>query len=35
MHQFRHELMLNAPIERAAEFHHSSEALKQLTPPPY
>ena len=34
MRQFRHEFQVNAPIERVAEFHHSTQALKQLTPPP-
>ena len=34
MRQFRHEFQVNAPIERVAEFHSSTEALKLLTPPP-
>lgn len=34
MRQFRHESQVNAPIERVAEFHSSTEALKLLTPPP-
>jgi ligand-binding SRPBCC domain-containing protein len=34
MRQFRYEFQVNAPIERVAEFHSSTEALKLLTPPP-
>ena len=34
MRQFWHEFQVNASIERVAEFHSSTEALKQLTPPP-
>lgn len=34
MRQFRHEFQVNAPIERVAEFHSRSRALKLLTPPP-
>ena len=34
MRQFRHEFKVNASIERVAEFHSSTEALKLLTPPP-
>jgi len=34
MRQFRHEFQVNAPIERVAEFHSSTKALKLLTPPP-
>ena len=34
MRIFQHEFKVNAPIERVAEFHGSTRALKQLTPPP-
>lgn len=34
MRQFQHEFQVNAPIERVAEFHSSTKALKLLTPPP-
>lgn len=34
MPKFRHEFQVNAPIQRVAEFHRSTQALKQLTPPP-
>jgi ligand-binding SRPBCC domain-containing protein len=34
MRQFRHEFQVNAPIERVAEFHRNTKALKLLTPPP-
>ena len=34
MRRFRQEFLVDAPIERVARFHASTEALKQLTPPP-
>ena len=34
MRQYRHEFQVDAPIERVAEFHRSTKALKLLTPPP-
>jgi len=34
MRHFWHEFQVNAPIERVAEFHCSTEALNLLTPPP-
>jgi ligand-binding SRPBCC domain-containing protein len=34
MRYFRHQFQVNAPIEKVAEFHQSTQALKQLTPPP-
>jgi ligand-binding SRPBCC domain-containing protein len=34
MRHFRHKFQVNAPIERVADFHRSTLALKQLTPPP-
>jgi ligand-binding SRPBCC domain-containing protein len=34
MRSFRHEFQVNASIASVAEFHSSSYALKQLTPPP-
>ena len=34
MRHFWHEFQVNAPIQRVAEFHSSTEALKLLTPPP-
>jgi ligand-binding SRPBCC domain-containing protein len=34
MRQYQHEFQVNAPVERVAEFHRSTEALKTLVPPP-
>jgi len=34
MRQFRHEFEVNAPLNKVAEFHGSTSALKLLTPPP-
>ena len=34
MRHYRHEFLVNAPIEKVAEFHSSTMALKILTPPP-
>ena len=34
MRQFHHEFQVSAPVERVAEFHRSTQALKSLTPPP-
>lgn len=34
MRYFQHQFQVKAPIERVAEFHSSTNALKQLTPPP-
>lgn len=34
MRRFQHEFQVHAPIERVAEFHRSTQALKSLTPPP-
>jgi ligand-binding SRPBCC domain-containing protein len=34
MRRFHHEFQVNAPVERVAEFHRSTQALKSLTPPP-
>lgn len=32
--KFRHQTRVKAPVEAVAEFHHDSQALKRLTPPP-
>jgi ligand-binding SRPBCC domain-containing protein len=34
MRHFYNKFQVNAPIQRVAEFHSSTMALKQLTPPP-
>ncbi len=34
MRQFRHEFRVKASLEKVAEFHSSTRALKLLTPPP-
>jgi ligand-binding SRPBCC domain-containing protein len=34
MRHYSHEFQVNAPIERVAEFHRSTQTLKYLTPPP-
>lgn len=34
MRHFHHEFQVNAPVERVAEFHRSTQVLKLLTPPP-
>ena len=34
MRTFHHEFQVNASLARVAEFHNSTQALKQLTPPP-
>lgn len=34
MRHYQHEFQVNAPVERVADFHRSTEALKALTPPP-
>lgn len=34
MRYFQHEFQVNAPLERVAEFHNSTQALKLLVPPP-
>jgi ligand-binding SRPBCC domain-containing protein len=34
MRSFQHEFQVDAPIERVAEFHGSTQALELLTPPP-
>ena len=34
MRSFQHEFSVNASLERVVEFHNSTHALKQLTPPP-
>jgi ligand-binding SRPBCC domain-containing protein len=31
---YTHRFTIAAPLERVAKFHHSTAALKQLTPPP-
>ena len=31
---FTHSFIVNAPIEQVRAFHHSTAALKQLSPPP-
>ena len=34
MPDFKHEFQVDAPVEKVAEFHSSTLALKRLTPPP-
>lgn len=34
MPSFQQEFLVDAPIEKVAEFHSSTRALKQLNPPP-
>jgi ligand-binding SRPBCC domain-containing protein len=34
MKTYTHNFQVRAPIERVAEFHRDTRALKQLTPPP-
>lgn len=34
MKSYTHRFQVRAPIERVAEFHRDTKALKQLTPPP-
>lgn len=34
MRYYQHHFQVKAPIERVAEFHRGTHALKQLTPPP-
>jgi ligand-binding SRPBCC domain-containing protein len=34
MPEYSHEFIVNAPIERVAQFHHDTRALKWLSPPP-
>lgn len=34
MRHYHHEFQVNAPVERVAGFHRSTEALKSLVPPP-
>ena len=34
MADFTHEFQVDAPVEKVAEFHSSTLALKRLTPPP-
>ena len=34
MRSFQHEFSVNASLDRVVEFHGSTRALKQLTPPP-
>jgi ligand-binding SRPBCC domain-containing protein len=34
MRHYQHEFQVNAPVERVADFHRSTEALKALMPPP-